>query len=185
MLNFFLIQSGNLILGVLYINFYLFGMLPFTSLNSNYNCSNKFCRGGGNNGDLPNSENFGEQLLNDLPPKSISNGMFDPACDYAKKIDNSWLSSSMGPFNFEKQLNTPKLSNFVGNWSIPSQDEHMNQQFEPRQSDIGTLNSMIKEPFSDLGPGKRSMDRIMGSISCFGHDMKMVEEYGEAVLMYF
>ncbi|CDP07927.1 unnamed protein product [Coffea canephora] len=140
--------------------------------------------GGGNNGDLPNSENFGEQLLNDLPPKSISNGMFDPACDYAKKIDNSWLSSSMGPFNFEKQLNTPKLSNFVGNWSIPSQDEHMNQQFEPRQSDIGTLNSMIKEPFSDLGPGKRSMDRIMGSISCFGHDMKMVEEYGRSFDSY-
>nr|QJQ51213.1 bHLH transcription factor bHLH15.7 [Gardenia jasminoides] len=137
--------------------------------------------GGGNNGDLPSSQDFEEQLLNELPPKSISTGMFDAACDYSKKIDNSWLSSSMGPFNsFEKPFNTPKSSNFVGNWSIPSQDEDLNQQFEPRQTAIVTLNSMIKEPFSDLGQGKRSVDRILGSISCFGHDMKMVEEYGRS-----
>lgn len=141
---------------------------------------------------MHNGQEFGEDSLDGLPSKHVSTEMFDPASDYTKKMDSSWLLSSVGSLgNIEKQFNglnnslvegqsVPKMSNYVENWSISPHEGHSRKQFEPQRGDIVTLNSMMKDPFCVLGQGTQNLDRNFGSISCFGHDAKMEDEYGRS-----
>ncbi|EEF40510.1 hypothetical protein RCOM_0775400 [Ricinus communis] len=61
--------------------------------------------GVGSNGELQNNQDVGENLLDALSSRSInSSGIFEPACDYLKKIDHNWeFTSSFN--NFEKHIN--------------------------------------------------------------------------------
>ncbi|PQP95389.1 transcription factor bHLH111 [Prunus yedoensis var. nudiflora] len=100
----------------------------------------------GNNDLQHNDHDVGENFLDALSSKSLSTDhvMYEPACDYLKKLDNStweftkYVSAASNNFNsFEKQLNggfmennnmnnnvnienerLTKLSNMVNTWSI-------------------------------------------------------------------
>lgn len=80
-------------------------------------------------------ENFHEVL------SSKRDHMFNPACDYLKKMDNSWeINNPHTLNNLEKQLNSynngdlmepqrlTNLSDLVSNWSIAPPDPHLDHQ---------------------------------------------------------
>ncbi|KAK6931809.1 hypothetical protein RJ641_003602 [Dillenia turbinata] len=124
------------------------------------------------NGELHSSQDVGAAngLLDTLSLKNVSNGMFEPACDYLKKIDNSWEFTSSTSFStMEKHLNgfseslteserLNKLSNLVSNWSIAPPN---NPEFNPRACNYISLNTCMdnqpafchmKQSFSNSSP---------------------------------
>ncbi|KAI3921125.1 hypothetical protein MKX01_036104 [Papaver californicum] len=88
--------------------------------------------GAGNNGNLHNNQDVGENFVDALSSsKNLTIQMFEPACDYLKKMDNSWelIPNSATFNNLQKHLNSfngslmeherlSNLSNLVSNWSI-------------------------------------------------------------------
>ncbi|KAK6921414.1 hypothetical protein RJ641_011921 [Dillenia turbinata] len=106
------------------------------------------------NGELQGSHDVGaaNSLPNTLSLKNISSGMFEPACDSLKKIDNSWEFTSSTSFStIEKHLNGfseslieserfNKLSNLVSNWSIAPP---CNPQFNTRACNYISLNTCM------------------------------------------
>ncbi|XP_048229590.1 transcription factor bHLH111 [Ricinus communis] len=158
--------------------------------------------GVGSNGELQNNQDVGENLLDALSSRSInSSGIFEPACDYLKKIDHNWeFTSSFN--NFEKHINgfstdhhhqsliesdqrVTKLSNLVNNWSIAPPDPGVvsnNRDFDPMTCSISlsSVNHYSPQPqtFSDSAScGTAGMGRNSGLIlSCYGsHDHVKVE----------
>ncbi|KAL7163160.1 hypothetical protein ACSBR2_039293 [Camellia fascicularis] len=93
----------------------------------------------GNSGELNNTQEIGDNNI--LSSKGLSTGMmFEPACDYLKKMDNSWEFTNPQSVinNFEKHFNgfneglieserLNKLpSSLVNNWSIAPPDSEIN-----------------------------------------------------------
>ncbi|KAI3831044.1 hypothetical protein MKX03_011651 [Papaver bracteatum] len=88
--------------------------------------------GAGNNGNLHSNQDVGENFVDALSSsKNLTTQMFEPACDYLKKMDNSWelIPNSATFNNLQKHLNSfngslmeherlSNLSNLVSNWSI-------------------------------------------------------------------
>ncbi|XP_059434494.1 transcription factor bHLH111 isoform X2 [Corylus avellana] len=82
-----------------------------------------------------------EKFVDALSSKSMSTGMFEPACNYLKKFTNSCSSSN----NFDKNIcggfgeslvdneRLSKLSNLVSTWSIapPACDASLNSSMDP------------------------------------------------------
>ncbi|KAK9275286.1 hypothetical protein L1049_022548 [Liquidambar formosana] len=157
----------------------------------------------GSNGELQNSQDVGENLLGGLSSKSLSTaGMFDPACDYLKKIDSSWelISNSTSFTNFDKQFNglsdnlieserLTRLSNLVSNWSIAPPDPEVDRQFERQPCNNISLSSSsdqylpldlchMKQTFGDSACGMGT-NRNSGLYSSYGHDLKVENEYRE------
>lgn len=108
-----------------------------------------------------------------LSSKGMTNAMFEPACDYLKKLDTaSWeYSGNSTPFNsFEKHLNgysealiennerLTKLSNLVSTWSIaPPDPEVSSSHFDniPQTNNNMSLDSSMDKyhyPHSDSDP---------------------------------
>ncbi|XVE74615.1 hypothetical protein DITRI_Ditri12bG0031600 [Diplodiscus trichospermus] len=104
----------------------------------------------GRDGDVGNGQDVGENLFEAISStKSISStGIFEPACDYLKKIEGNWdFQSTSGFNNFIKNFNgydtstdhdhqssveserLTRMSNLVSNWSINPPDPHVNPQF--------------------------------------------------------
>ncbi|KAA8532372.1 hypothetical protein F0562_032373 [Nyssa sinensis] len=153
----------------------------------------------GSSGELQNSQDVGENLLDTIPSKNLSTGMFEPAFDYLKKIDNSWEFTNLTSFNnFEKHYNgfneslieserLNKLSNLVSNWSIAPPDPEVNNQFDPRSCSISLGSGMdqysqsalchVKPTVSDSTSCGGGINRNFGSISCYGHDLKVENEH--------
>ncbi|XP_027367477.1 transcription factor bHLH111 [Abrus precatorius] len=155
--------------------------------------------GVGSNGELHNSQEIGENFLDALSSKNITNTMFQPACDYLKKLDTSWEYSGSASFNsFEKNLNgfseamiennerLTKLSNLVSTWSIAPPDPEVSGHFDPQTNNMSMSSSMdhfpqsdhFKQPFGDstscsLGGASRNS----GMLPCYDHDMKVKQEY--------
>ncbi|RVX11447.1 Transcription factor bHLH111 [Vitis vinifera] len=108
----------------------------------------------GSNGDLHGSQDVGENLLDALSSKSLSTGIFEPACDYLKKMDNSWEFTNSTSFsNFDKHFNgfsenfigserLTKLSDLVSNWSIAPPDPEVNHQFDPQICNMSLSSPM-------------------------------------------
>ncbi|XP_052204154.1 transcription factor bHLH111 [Diospyros lotus] len=148
----------------------------------------------------------GENSINFLPSKASCTGIFEPACDYLKKMDNSWeLTSPPSLNNFEKQFNgfndglieserLNKLSNLVSHWSIAPPDSEINHQFDPRDCHISLSSTMdhrfpqstdhfvhMKQTMSNIPTlfGGSNMNRNSGSFPCNGHlGVKVKDENG-------
>lgn len=133
------------------------------------------CRNVGNNGDLHNHQDVGENFL-DMLSSSKSNistsGMYEPACDYLKKLDttnSNWdnqfsnnfddqkpiIHNSTAAFNdsmIENERLTNKLSNLISSWSIaPPEPLDVNNNinsnnnrhyFNPQTCNISLSSSM-------------------------------------------
>ncbi|KAF3431012.1 hypothetical protein FNV43_RR25742 [Rhamnella rubrinervis] len=151
--------------------------------------------GVGSNGDLHNHQDVGENFLDGLAStKSMSTtGMFEPACDYLKKLDHStWEFTNPSSFNnFDhKQMNgfnetmienerLTKLSNLVSTWSIAPPEPEVNRQFMNPQTcnnNISLSSSMdhLKQTFSDSTACEIGGNRNNNSslFSCYGHALK-------------
>ncbi|OIV89565.1 hypothetical protein TanjilG_19242 [Lupinus angustifolius] len=139
-----------------------------------------------------NSQEIGENFLDALSSKSMGSTMFEPACDYLKKLDTNWDHHYNGStsFNtFEKHLNgysnamiennnerLTKLSNLVSTWSIaPPDPEVNNRHFVPQRTNMSLNSTMdhyaqsdpnchIKQPSSGVFP------------NFYGHNMMRVKQ---------
>ncbi|XP_050231204.1 transcription factor bHLH111 [Mercurialis annua] len=78
--------------------------------------------GVGSNGDLQNNQDVGENFLDALSSKS---SIFEPACDYLKKMDGNWeFTNSQSSFNnFDKHINNGFNNN-------PDQHQHQHHQHQ-------------------------------------------------------
>ncbi|WCJ33736.1 basic helix-loop-helix (bHLH) DNA-binding superfamily protein [Euphorbia peplus] len=160
--------------------------------------------GVGSNGEQENNQDVGENLLEALSSKSISSGIFEPACDYLKKLDSNWefTNNPSSLNNFDKHMNgfstsdhhhqhhhglienerMTKLSNLVSNWSIAPPDPGLvsNCEFDPITCNI-SLNSSLNhfsqpQNFSDSASCATGINRVSG----FSHGLKVenVERQG-------
>ncbi|XP_022775698.1 transcription factor bHLH111-like isoform X2 [Durio zibethinus] len=149
----------------------------------------------GSNGDLRNGPDVGENLFEALSSKSTSSaGIFDPACDYLKKIDGNWEFTNSSVFNnFFKNLNGyddtsndhdhqsaieserfTKLSNLVSDWSIAPPDPQVDPQLiNPKSCDHISLTSNSVESYSQQQPpafcGSMATIKNPVFISCYGN----------------
>lgn len=157
----------------------------------------------GSNGELQTNQEAEENFVDALSSKSMSTGMFEPACDYLKKLDNSWefTNSSTSFNNFEKHITgfgesvldnerLCKLSNLVSTWSIAPPVADANRQFEPQTCNISLSSSVdhysnpdpcdhMKQTFGDstsCGLGTRNPSLY----SCYGHNPKVENESRES-----
>ncbi|GMP79570.1 hypothetical protein CsSME_00035058 [Camellia sinensis var. sinensis] len=125
------------------------------------------------NGELNNTQENGHNNI--LSSKGLSTGMmFEPACDYLKKMDNSWefTNPQFVINNFKKHFNgfneglieserLNKLpSSLVNNWSFAPPDSEINNNLNPTT-------------FS----GRINMNS--GSYLCYGQEMKVKDEHRE------
>ncbi|XP_044490817.1 transcription factor bHLH111 isoform X2 [Mangifera indica] len=152
----------------------------------------------GSSEDLHNSQDVGENLLDALSSKSISTGIFEPAYDYLKKMDNNWEFTNSSSFNdFDKNLNggfgesstenerLNKLSKLVSHWSIAPPDPEINRHFDPQTCHVSLSSSMDHQydsqpDFCHLKPRlftdstSNGTTRNSGFLSYYGrHDSKV------------
>ncbi|GFY90982.1 hypothetical protein Acr_07g0011780 [Actinidia rufa] len=139
-------------------------------------------------GELNNSIEIGDNSINMLSSKSLSIGMFEPACDYLKKMDTSWEFTNQPSLNnFEKHFNgfneslieserLTKLSNLVNNWSIAPPDSGINHPFDSQSCNISLSSTMDRFSPSDLRHMKQRMSNS-DLYSGYGHEMKVKDEY--------
>ncbi|XP_034681154.1 transcription factor bHLH111 [Vitis riparia] len=156
----------------------------------------------GSNGDLHGSQDVGENLLDALSSKSLSTGIFEPACDYLKKMDNSWEFTNSTSFsNFDKHFNgfsenfigserLTKLSDLVSNWSIAPPDPEVNHQFDPQICNMSLSSPMdiqysqpdlchMKLTFNESASCGMGASRNSGLLSCYRHDQKVENDHHE------
>ncbi|KAJ1403137.1 Myc-type, basic helix-loop-helix [Sesbania bispinosa] len=159
--------------------------------------------GVGSNGELHNNhQEIGENFLDALSSKSMASGMYEPACDYLKKLDTSWeYSAGSTSFNsFEKHLNgfsealiennerLTKLSNLVSTWSIaPPDPEVSSSHFDSQTNNNMSLNSSMdhhypqSDPFGGASNNKNSGGAVLPSYDHHHEDhMKVKQEYHHA-----
>ena len=158
------------------------------------------CRTVGSNGELQNNQDVEENFVDALSSKtSMSTGMFEPACDYLKKLDNSWEFTNSTSFNnFDKNINgfseslldnerLSKLSNLVSTWSIAPPHPEVNRQFDPQTCNISLSSSMdhyshpdihhdMKHTFADSTSCGLGTTRNSGLFSSYGHDLKVEDD---------
>lgn len=149
----------------------------------------------GNNGELHSNQDTGNNLINAFSSKNVSTGLMFEPCDYLKKMDNGWDSST--PFNNFDQKNfngsfndnmfeaerLTKLSNLVSNWSIAPPDPEINgpAQFDPQSCNI-TLSRPNLDSYSGSGDVcymKQNVNRELGSYPSHGHDHDLKVELND------
>lgn len=149
------------------------------------------------NGDIHNSHGGGENFLDSLSSKTLTTEMFEPACDFLKKLDNCWEFQNSTPFNgIEKQLNSydgslighersTNNSDLVSKWSIAPPDPQQDQRITPTARNLPLNSTMdrysdsflsqmrqdppISSPFS--GNGGLGNGNL-GHLPCYGHELK-------------
>ncbi|KAK7343879.1 hypothetical protein VNO77_12976 [Canavalia gladiata] len=138
-----------------------------------------------------NGQEIGEKFLDALSSKSMASTMFQPACDYLKKLDTSWEYNGSTSFNgFEKHFNgfseamiennerLTKLSNLVSTWFIAPPDPEVSSHFDPQTNNMSLSSSMDHFPQSDhfnkqpFGEATRNS----GVFPCYDHDMKIIKQ---------
>jgi len=123
---------------------------------------------GNGGGDLHNSHDDAENFLEVLSSKSLATEMFNPACDYLKKLDSSWdqLGNHSNPVtSLEKQMSSynngtmmeperlTNLSDLVSNWSLapPNTTYNIPHFSTPDMSQI--KHEIPSSPFGDRNAG--------------------------------
>ncbi|KAI4357320.1 hypothetical protein L6164_001276 [Bauhinia variegata] len=136
---------------------------------------NHLLLGVGGNEELHNNQVVGENFLDSLSSKSLTNSMFEPTCDYLKKLNTSWeYNNSTSSNSFQNHLNgfseamienerLKKLSNLVNTWSIAPPAPEANSQIEPHTTSFDNY-SQSNPRNSRIFPG-------------YGHDMKVRQEH--------
>ncbi|XP_010270771.1 PREDICTED: transcription factor bHLH111 [Nelumbo nucifera] len=155
----------------------------------------------GSNGELNSGQDVGENFLGGLSSKNISSEMFEPACDYLKKMDGGWEYTNSTSFNnLEKQFSgfngnlvenerLTNLSNLVSNWSIAPPDSQADRQITLPTCNI-SLNSSLDQysdpEFSQMkqNPSNPSLYVVAGNrnpsfMPCYGHNMKVESQHQE------
>ncbi|XP_027934666.1 transcription factor bHLH111 isoform X2 [Vigna unguiculata] len=145
-----------------------------------------------------NGQEIGENFLGALSSKSMTSTMFQPVCDYLKKLDHSsWEYSGSTSLNsLEKHLNgfseammennerLTKLSNLVSTCSIAPPDPEVNSHFDPQTNNMSLNNSSMdhfpqsdhfKQPFGESLGGVAN--RNPGVFPSYDHDMKIKQEF--------
>ncbi|OVA03631.1 Myc-type [Macleaya cordata] len=133
----------------------------------------------GSSGDLHNSHDVGENFLEGLSSKNLSTEMFEPACDYLKKMDNSWEFPISPTFNnLQKQLNSfngglieherlNNLSNLVSNWSIALPFPEANCQIStPASTTCDMPMNSIHHQYSESDLSHQMKQNMSNSSSC-------------------
>lgn len=156
----------------------------------------------GSNGDLHGGQDVGVNLLDALSSKSLSTGIFEPACDYLKKMDNSWEFTNPTSFssfdkhflgfgeNFIESERLTKLSDLVSNWSIAPPDPKVNHQFDPQICNISLSSPMdvqfsqpdhchMKLTFSDSASCGMRASRNSALLSCYHSDQTIENDHHE------
>ncbi|KAJ9152960.1 hypothetical protein P3X46_026462 [Hevea brasiliensis] len=156
--------------------------------------------GGGSNGELHNIQDVEENLLVALSSKRISSGIFEPECDYMKKMNNNWEFTKSPSFtSFDhKHINgfstdqqslieserVTKLSNLINNWSIAPPDPGVvvsRETVDPITCNISLSSSVnhYSQPqtYSDSASCETGMNKKSGFLSCYGHDLKVENEH--------
>ncbi|PIA64046.1 hypothetical protein AQUCO_00201384v1 [Aquilegia coerulea] len=152
----------------------------------------------GNGGSLHTNQDVGENFLEALSSKNLATNMFEPVCDYLKKMDNSWeYGNSTSYNNMERQLNSfsgsilehdnrvNNLSNLVTDWSIAPPCPEVDRQVTQTTLCNMSLDSMDEYSESDLSQMKRNLSNssMYGAAdnSCFmpyyGHDIKVESQH--------
>ncbi|XP_065856958.1 transcription factor bHLH111 [Euphorbia lathyris] len=159
--------------------------------------------GVGSNGEPQNNQDVGENLLDALSSKSISSGIFEPACDYLKKLDSNWefTTNPSSLNNFDKHMNgftttsdhhhhhhphhhqhelienerVTKLSNLVSNWSIAPPDPGLvsNCEFDPITCNISLNSSMNHFSQPQNFSDSTPYATGMNRVSGFSHGLKV------------
>ncbi|KAH8500482.1 hypothetical protein H0E87_015653 [Populus deltoides] len=157
---------------------------------------NHILLGVGSNEELENSQDVGENLLDALSSKTTStmaSGIFGPACDYFKKMDNNWELTNPTSFNnFEKQLNgfsesligSGRLNKLVSHLCIaPPNPEVKRQLFDPLTGNT-SLNPSVNnhyssqhQTYSNSTPCLVGESRNSGFQSCYSRDPKVDNEH--------
>nr|TKR83590.1 hypothetical protein D5086_0000263610 [Populus alba] len=157
---------------------------------------NHILLGGGSNEELENSQDVGENLLDALSSKTtstMSSGIFGPACDYFKKMDNNWELTNPTSFNnFEKQLNgfsesligSGRLNKLVSHLRIaPPNPEVKRQSFDPLTGNT-SLNPSVNnhysnqhQTYSNSTPCLVGESRNSGFQSCYSRDPKVDNDH--------
>lgn len=120
----------------------------------------------GSGGGLSNNQDVGENFLEALSSKNISPDMFEPVCDYLKKMDSSWdYANSASYNNIERQLNS-----FSGtDWSIAPPCPEVDRQIaQYSESDL----SQMKHNLSSNSPMYEVADNS-SFLPSYVHDMKV------------
>lgn len=167
------------------------------------------CRSVGTNGELQNNQDTEGNFDDALSSKSLSTGIFEPACDYLRKLDNSWgfTDHSTSFNNFDKHINgfsdsvlcnerLTKLSDLVSTWSIaPPDPDHVKRRFDPQACNISLSPSMdcyshldqpcddhMKQTFVDSTSSCLRASTINSGLfpSTYGHDLKLENECHES-----
>ncbi|KAF9677512.1 hypothetical protein SADUNF_Sadunf08G0115400 [Salix dunnii] len=148
--------------------------------------------GVGSNDEMENSQDVGENLLDALSSRTastMSSGIFGPACDYSKKMDNNWeLANPKSLNSFEKQLSgfsesligSGRLNKLVSHLSIaPPNPQAQRQLFDPLTCNI-SLNPSVSNHYSiqhqtygNSTPCLMGESRNSGSQSCYSRDPKV------------
>ncbi|XP_028080242.1 transcription factor bHLH111 isoform X2 [Camellia sinensis] len=140
----------------------------------------------GTSGELNNTQEIGHNNI--LSSKGLSTGMmFEPACDYLKKMDNSWEFTNPQSVinNFEKHFNgfneglieserLNKLpSSLVNNWSIAPPDSEINSSIYrfSAQPDICHSKQSVSNPTTFSGSINRNSDVPCNGTRSFGDAM--------------
>ena len=102
------------------------------------------CRSVGNGGDLQSTHDDGENFLEVLSSKTLAIEMYDPACDYLKKLDSSWefansLENQLSGYNGSliEHGRLTNLSDLVSHWSIaPPNPQAVDHQIAPSPCNV-------------------------------------------------
>lgn len=146
--------------------------------------------------DLRNSHDVGENFLQSLSSKNLTTELFEPACDYLKKLDNCWEFTNQTSY-IEKQLNSfdgsmmeperlPSSSDLVSNWSIAPPNPQLDHQITPKMRTLSLnscvdrcldsgLSQMKQEPynFSSYSSTEGGLGHMnSGYLPCYGHHLK-------------
>ncbi|KAJ7954435.1 transcription factor bHLH [Quillaja saponaria] len=123
--------------------------------------------GVGGHGELQNNQDVGENFLDALSSKSMSTAIFEPACNYLKKLDNSWEFNGYNESMTENERVT-KLSNLIS-------------MFDPQTNNISALSSSIdqymKPNFGDSTSCEMVTNRSAGNFPFQSHDLKVEHEH--------
>ncbi|OMO93923.1 hypothetical protein COLO4_16623 [Corchorus olitorius] len=158
----------------------------------------------GSNGDLRNSQDIGENnLFEAISSKTTSSPglIFEPACDYLKKIDtNNWeFPNSSSVFNnFIKNINGnytndhhhhhqssiesadqrfTKLSNLVSNWSIAPPDPELNNNHEHMSLNSSSSVENYSNQPSFCGMAAAMNIKTPVFLSCYGQNQNQNQNH--------
>ncbi|KAL5554133.1 hypothetical protein UlMin_041534 [Ulmus minor] len=156
----------------------------------------------GSNGDLNTNQDVGENFLDGLSSSKCmsTTGMYEPACDYLKKLESSWEFTNTTPSfnNFDQDHHKPingfndhsfvnenerlaKLSNLISTWSIAPPEPELHRQFiNPQTCNISLSSSTDHQfPPANLCHLKQSFNDSNLFPTCYVNNLKVENGGGE------